>query len=134
MTKTFLGFRSFGRWFRQRIRIKIFFLVSETLVNVVKKDFLQLRPKRFADFSCFLGLLHRLCVLLTLTNIPAEILAEVRFLSEVFFFLFNFVFQLINTIAEIIRGHNENQQFFASVINTTSDDQQFVVSSNEKLN
>ncbi|CAF4287109.1 unnamed protein product, partial [Adineta steineri] len=53
------------------------------------------------------GLLHRLCVMLTLTSIPADVLAET-----------------INTIGDIIRGNTDNQQFFGSVMNSTGDVQQ----------
>ncbi|CAF4259405.1 unnamed protein product, partial [Rotaria magnacalcarata] len=50
------------------------------------------------------GLLHRLCVMLTLTTIPADVLAET-----------------INTIGDVVRGNAENQQFLGSVMNTTGE-------------
>ncbi|CAF1398635.1 unnamed protein product [Adineta steineri] len=56
------------------------------------------------------GLLHRLCVMLTLTTIPADVLAET-----------------INTIGDVVRGHTENQQFLGSVMNTTGEVQQPVL-------
>ncbi|CAF0981051.1 unnamed protein product [Adineta ricciae] len=56
------------------------------------------------------GLLHRLCVMLTLTTIPADVLAET-----------------INTIGDVVRGHMENQQFLSSVMNTTGEAQQPVL-------
>ncbi|CAF5225546.1 unnamed protein product, partial [Rotaria magnacalcarata] len=52
-------------------------------------------------------LLHRLCVMLTLTTIPADVLAET-----------------INTIGDVVRGNAENQQFLGSVMNTTGEIQQ----------
>ncbi|CAM4770282.1 unnamed protein product [Rotaria magnacalcarata] len=56
------------------------------------------------------GLLHRLCVMLTLTTIPADVLAET-----------------INTIGDVVRGNAENQQFLGSVMNTTGEIQQPVL-------
>ncbi|CAF1054536.1 unnamed protein product [Rotaria sp. Silwood1] len=56
------------------------------------------------------GLLHRLCVMLTLTTIPADVLAET-----------------INTIGDVVRGNTENQQFLGSVMNTTGEVQQPVL-------
>lgn len=46
--------------------------------------------------SC--GLLEKLCTLVMATGVPADILAEA-----------------INTVSEIIRGHNTNQEYFALV-------------------
>ncbi|CAF4928505.1 unnamed protein product, partial [Rotaria sp. Silwood1] len=55
-------------------------------------------------------LLHRLCVMLTMTTIPPDVLAET-----------------INTIGDIVRGHNENQQFLGSVMNNTGETPQPVL-------
>lgn len=90
--------------FHQQILLKILLPVNELLVNVVRdyplKIFFIMRV--FVFF--YEGLLHRLCVMLTLTTIPADVLAET-----------------INTIGDVVRGNTENQQFLGSVMNTTSE-------------
>ena len=53
------------------MQIKIFFPVNARLINVVNK-----RLRRFV-LIYFQGLLHRLCVMLTLSTIPSDVSAEV---------------------------------------------------------
>ncbi|CAF4238856.1 unnamed protein product, partial [Rotaria sp. Silwood2] len=53
------------------------------------------------------GILRRLCIMLMLTTVPDDILSET-----------------INTIADIVRGNIENQQFLGSIMDITAEVQQ----------
>ncbi|CAF2375711.1 unnamed protein product [Rotaria sp. Silwood2] len=55
------------------------------------------------------GILRRLCIMLMLTTVPDDILSET-----------------INTIADIVRGNIENQQFLGSIMDITAEVQQLV--------
>ncbi|UJR15619.1 hypothetical protein I4U23_002555 [Adineta vaga] len=92
-------------WSTQKVtNIHLLLEVIRTLVSPTNSN-QNITPCQRTISQC--GLLHRLCVMLTITSIPADVLSET-----------------INTIGDIIRGNSENQQFFGSVMNTTSDTQQ----------
>ncbi|CAF0903996.1 unnamed protein product [Adineta ricciae] len=93
------------RWSTQKItNIHLLLQVIRTLVSPTN-SVQHITPCQRTVSQC--GLLHRLCVMLTVSSIPSDVLAET-----------------INTIGDIIRGNTENQQFFGSVMNTTIDSQQ----------
>lgn len=74
------------------------------------------------------GLLQQLCTILMATGVPADILTEVKtesitsykewlLLKDTAFKAFDLAtsFQTINTVSEVIRGSQVNQDYFASV-------------------
>jgi hypothetical protein len=58
----------------------------------------------------YCGLLHRLCALLMVSGVPADVLTET-----------------INTVAEIIRGNETNQQFFSTVMAPSTPPRQLLI-------
>ncbi|CAF1188763.1 unnamed protein product [Rotaria magnacalcarata] len=95
-------------WLKQKeTNIRLFLQIIRTLVSPTNSNQNIVACQRTIS-QC--GLLHRLCVMLTISTIPPDVLAEA-----------------INTIGEIIRGHAENQQFFCSVMNTTGESPQPVL-------
>ena len=53
----------------------------------------------FNSFQFFSGLLEKLCTILMASGVPADVLTET-----------------INTVSEVIRGNQANQEYFASVM------------------
>ncbi|UJR31047.1 hypothetical protein I4U23_018557 [Adineta vaga] len=96
------------RWSAQKVtNVHLLLQIIRTLVSPTNSNQNIVACQRTIS-QC--GLLHRLCVMLTLTTIPADVLAET-----------------INTIGDVVRGHSENQQFLGSVMNTTGEAQQPVL-------
>ncbi|CAF1143634.1 unnamed protein product [Adineta ricciae] len=96
------------RWSAQKVtNVHLLLQVIRTLVSPTNANQNIVACQRTIS-QC--GLLHRLCVMLTLTTIPADVLAET-----------------INTLGDVVRGHTENQQFLSSVMNTTGEAQQPVL-------
>ncbi|CAF2753566.1 unnamed protein product [Rotaria sp. Silwood2] len=96
------------RWSAQKVtNVHLLLQTIRTLVSPTNSHQNILACQRTVS-QC--GLLHRLCVMLTLTTIPADVLAET-----------------INTIGDVVRGNTENQQFLGSVMNTTGEVQQPVL-------
>ncbi|CAF4527141.1 unnamed protein product [Rotaria sp. Silwood1] len=95
-------------WPKQKeTNINLFLQVIRTLVSPTNSN-QNISACQRSISQC--GLLHRLCVMLTMTTIPPDVLAET-----------------INTIGDIVRGHNENQQFLGSVMNNTGETPQPVL-------
>ncbi|CAF0849926.1 unnamed protein product [Rotaria sordida] len=96
------------RWSAQKVtNVHLLLQIIRTLVSPTNSTQNILACQRTVS-QC--GLLHRLCVMLTLTTIPADVLAET-----------------INTIGDVVRGNTENQQFLGSVMNATGEIQQPVL-------
>jgi len=62
--------------------------------------------------GCHAGLLAKLCDILMASGVPADVLTET-----------------INTVAEVIRGNQYNQEYFASVMAPSSPPRYDVISS-----
>ncbi|CAF0760234.1 unnamed protein product [Didymodactylos carnosus] len=96
------------RWSAQKVsNVHLFLQTIRTLVSPTNSNQNTVACQRVVS-QC--GLLHRLCVMLTLSTIPADVLAET-----------------INTIGDVVRGNSENQQFLGSVMNNTNEVQQPVL-------